>query len=241
MTQGLVRWLKEHGTRRIIILDNASTYNPLLEYYNALPAGVTVERLDANVGPYSFWLRGYAQREHLPVILTDSDVIPDKDCPSDLIYQLNVLLHQNPTCLKVGPSIRIDDFKNVEACQKLNGWGFGEQKQWWARRHSPSAYYAPVDTTFALYAPNLPTDSWSRENLRTDFPYVIRHLPWYFTQETMTEEEKYYRAHTEGNLGGNPNHPWSHVHRMTAPQDKHSWEDVHTPCKPCFYTYEGDL
>lgn len=33
----LVDWLRAGGTRRIVILDNASTYPPLLQYYDALP------------------------------------------------------------------------------------------------------------------------------------------------------------------------------------------------------------
>lgn len=232
--RNLIEWLIGSGTEEIIVLDNDSSYPPLLQYYKEVPRQVKIERLEENAGPFSFWKRGYDKKVLRPFVLTDSDVLPDDGCPKDLIAHLNKLLHDNAHCLKAGPSIRIDEFENVEESQKLNGWGFGEQRQWWSRRHSDEAFYAPVDTTFALYGSGAIGHAFSHNNLRTDFPYVIRHLPWYFTLENMTEEEKYYRMHT--NQGPNATHPWSHNHRLLQKQETHPWEKIHLPCVPQCYT-----
>ena len=51
----LINWLIDAGSKRVIIMDNASDYPPLLAYYDALPAGVKVMRLDVNHGPYVLW------------------------------------------------------------------------------------------------------------------------------------------------------------------------------------------
>jgi hypothetical protein len=33
------------------------------------------------------------------------------------------------------------------------------------------------------------------QHVRLDFPYVVRHLPWYEDSTNPSEETKYYRAH----------------------------------------------
>jgi hypothetical protein len=38
----MVNWLLESGTRQIGIFDNASAYQPLLQYYRSLPSNVQV-------------------------------------------------------------------------------------------------------------------------------------------------------------------------------------------------------
>src|ERR1019366_9044842 len=100
-TKDLVNWLKSAGTRRIIILDNASSYPPLLEYYKVLPDGVTVHLLGRNLGPWAFWQEGLHRLQSTPYVVTDSDLVPASECPKDLVSKLNVLLHNRPESGKV--------------------------------------------------------------------------------------------------------------------------------------------
>jgi hypothetical protein len=95
-TRALVDWLLSAGTRRIVILDNQSTYPPLLGYYKNLPAGVEVEFFNANCGPWAFWDKGLHLSQTTPYIVSDSDVVPAEGCPKDLIRVLNLLLHERP-------------------------------------------------------------------------------------------------------------------------------------------------
>jgi hypothetical protein len=105
----LIDWLREAGTRRIVILDNASSYPPLLQYYQQLPAGVNVLRLEQNHGPYVLWQQGVHKVLDTPYVLTDSDIVPADCCPRDLIGRLHETLRRYPDASKVGPALRIDD------------------------------------------------------------------------------------------------------------------------------------
>ncbi|TXC65329.1 hypothetical protein FSC37_02025 [Piscinibacter aquaticus] len=80
----LIDWLRAGGTRKIVILDNASTYPPLLQYYDALPQGVNVLRLPQNHGPYVLWQQRVHEVLDTPYVLTDSDIVPAEFCPADL-------------------------------------------------------------------------------------------------------------------------------------------------------------
>src|SRR5271157_1237960 len=219
----LIEWLLASGTKKVVVIDNASTYPPLLEYYRR-GEGFEVYYVGRNGGPRAFWDHELYKKQSTPYIITDADMVPDKGCPKDLIHQMNVLLHENPESGKVGPGLRLDDIPDIPASEKLNGWCIKEQQPYWLRRHSSLSFYAPVDTTFALYGEGNPSQSQHHNNLRMDFPYVFRHLPWYVTQENMDDEEKYYRTHTEIGPWGEAN-PWSHNHQLLAPRDEHPWED----------------
>ena len=220
----LVEWLRDSGTKRIVVIDNASTYPPLLEYYKKCMGIFEVFSVGKNGGPRVFWEQGMYKWQSTPYVVTDADLEPDKNCPKDLVFQLNKLLHERPECGKAGPGLRIDDIPYLGESEKLNGWSLKEQQPYWFNRYDSRAFFAPVDTTFALYGEGNPNQSQSSINLRMDFPYVFRHLPWYVTQKTMSEEEIYYRTHTEIGPWGET-HPWSHNHQLLTPRDEHPWKD----------------
>ena len=50
-------------------------------------------------------------------------------------------------------------------------------------------YEAPIDTTFAMYKPNSFGGYWLK-SLRTNFPYLARHLTWYDDRDH--NEDKFY-------------------------------------------------
>lgn len=206
-TKALVEWLLKSGTQKVVILDNASTYSPLLEYYNALPAGVSVVRQE-NLGPWSFWKTGKHTTQTLPYVVTDADLVPSDCCPLDLIEKMQDLLLSVAGCEKVGPGLRLDNIPDLSRDFITNGDGKGWEGEgvYWKKRHESGAFIAPIDTTFAIYKPFAPwTEAdWtgSVKNLRMDIPYVVEHTPWY-VQKPFSEEEQYYREHA--------NRTWSHV------------------------------
>ncbi len=197
--QGLVQWLQGCGTKRTIILDNDSTYGPLLRYYKALPKGVSVSFLGRNVGPWAFWNLNMHYDQNLPYIVTDSDLLPAPECPSDLIHRLNMLLSTRPESGKAGPGLKIDDLPDFHGLQSLNGCIKEEQLGYWMSRYNSEAFLAPIDTTFALYSVRTSGDPahgyLAMDNLRMDAPYLFRHMPWYATLP-LSEEEEYYREHS---------------------------------------------
>lgn len=190
--QRLIDWLRAAGTRRIVILDNASDYPPLLRYYDALPEGVKVLRLADNLGPWVLWQQGVHKVLETPYVLTDSDVVPAADCPADLIGRMLEVLQRHPDAKKVGPGLRIDDLPDhyVEA-DTVRKW----ESQFWEHPVAPGLFRAPIDTTFALYPAGA---EFSNEpcNLRLGAPYLIEHTPWYVDEANLSDEERHYRANT---------------------------------------------
>ncbi len=188
----LVDWLCAAGTRRVVIMDNASDYPPLLQYYEQLPEGVKVMRLAQNHGPYVLWEQGVHAVLDTPYVVTDSDVVPADFCPNDLIAVLLDRLRRWPDAKKVGMALRIDDlpdcYGEVDTVRK---W----ESQFWEHPIAPGAFAAPIDTTFALYPAR---GEFSNEpcNVRLGHPYIAVHTPWYVDENALDAEERYYREHT---------------------------------------------
>ncbi len=188
----LVDWLCAAGTRRVVIMDNASDYPPLLQYYQELPAGVKVMLLTENHGPYVLWQQGVHLVLDTPYVVTDSDVVPDAACPHDLIATLLDRLQRWPDAKKVGMALRIDNLPDSYGdADTVRKW----ESQFWERPVAPGVFQAPIDTTFALYPAR---GAFSNEpcNLRLGHPYVAEHTPWYADEAELGVEERYYRDHT---------------------------------------------
>jgi hypothetical protein len=188
----LVDWLCAAGTRRVIIMDNASDYPPLLDYYGQLPAGVKVMRLPENHGPYVLWQQGVHKVLDTPYVVTDSDVVPAGFCPQDLIGALLAQLQRHPDARKVGAALRIDNLPDSYGeADTVRKW----ESQFWEHPVAPGVFAAPVDTTFAIY-PAHGEFSNDSGNLRLGHPYIAEHTPWYVDEAALSTEERYYRDHT---------------------------------------------
>ncbi len=89
-----VTWLLEAGYSRIYILDNDSTYPPLLDFYAAFRAEVMVLPLGANVGHTALWDLGILESLEIstPFVYTDPDIVPIDECPGQVLeFYLEVL------------------------------------------------------------------------------------------------------------------------------------------------------
>ena len=191
-TKQLIDWLLKSATEKITILDNESTYPPLLAYYKALPQGVSVRDIGGNLGPGDFWAKQWHLRQDMPYVISDADCVPSIDCPQDLIPMLLRLLERFPHAGKVGAGLRID---NLPDCYGKKAAVLSWEARFWQRRACLKAFYAAVDTTFALY-PARGVFCNHDGNLRTDAPYLVEHVPWYADSRHLTEEEQYYKEHT---------------------------------------------
>lgn len=190
--QSLVTWLANHGHHRIILVDNNSSYPPLLEYLEATEH--TVVRLRENLGPWkSVWGTGvrdrYAKGEYYAV--SDSDVVPDAGCPGDAMDLFSWALRRYPRYLKAGFGLRIDDLPSHYAlADEVRRW----EGQWSHHPLGHGLYDAQIDTTFALYRPDS-AFAWEPA-IRTGAPYLARHTPWYADSARRTDEDQYYIDHS---------------------------------------------
>lgn len=185
----LVNSLETRGYNNIYILDNMSSYPPLLSYYKTCPHKVIM--LNKNLGYLALWKSElYKEIRSGYYIYTDSDMEIDNDCPNNFVEHFLCLMKKYPMAQKVGFGIRIDDLPDYyNNKQSVIEW----EKQFWKKQFENGVYQAPIDTTFALYRPYCSGPASDLKlNIRTGFPYLIRHLPWYVDSSNLTEEEEYY-------------------------------------------------
>ena len=191
--QKLVKWLMSAGYQNIIILDNQSTYPPLLNYYQSLANlnAVNVIYLDKNYGYKALWESGILNKleMNVPYVYTDSDVVPDSDCPANIVQHLLRILENYKFLKKAGVALKYQDitFYNRKSIQRKEA----------ALYHSPleeNVYYAAVDTTFALYA------NCRHYSLRLAARYnagSLIHYPWYYDYNNLPPDEAYYAEHAD--------------------------------------------
>lgn len=185
----LLSALESRGYRNIHIIDNLSTYPPLLDFYGQCRHPVF--RLKRNVGHNAIWKTGIYRRFWKGYyVYTDPDVVPAEDCPEDFIRHFHDLMARYPEAMKVGFGLKIDDIPDCFN-QKAN-IQLGESR-YWQHPLEQDVYRAPIDTTFALYRPFSKTNvNWHVLHLRTGGKYLARHLPWYSDSRNLTEEERFY-------------------------------------------------
>lgn len=187
--KSLVNSLTVRGYKNIYILDNNSSYPPLLEYYKNCPYNVVM--LGKNIGYKALWESGIFDKfKDSYYVYTDSDMEIDEGCPDDFMQHFVDLLKKYPFSQKVGFGLRIDDlpdhFVNKDKV-------IAHESSFWEKEIEPGLFKAAIDTTFALYRPYCKgVASIYQEVYRTGGAYLIRHLPWYADSGNLTEEEQYY-------------------------------------------------
>ncbi|MDD2426461.1 MAG: glycosyltransferase family 2 protein [Bacteroidales bacterium] len=187
--KSLISFLENKGYTNIYIIDNASTYPPLLEYYKTIPYKIFY--LDKNTGSRALWKTGiYKQFHNNFFAYTDSDILPVEECPEDFLDHFRNILLRHRYSSKVGFGLKIDDLpSHYRHREAVIEW----EKRFWIAKAEEGLYRAPVDTTFALYRPyGSPKANWYIKNLRTGGNYVARHIPWYSDSGNLTDEELFY-------------------------------------------------
>ncbi|WP_225000040.1 glycosyltransferase [Cesiribacter sp. SM1] len=197
----LICSLEKRGYRNIFIIDNASSYPPLLEYYRHIPYKTFF--LKENVGYCALWDTPiFEQFRDQYYVYTDSDLELVEECPDDFMLAMHYMLSRRRynRVGKVGLSLLINDLPaQYEKRQEVIDW----EGQFWKQKVERLAFSAPVDTTFALYRPNCFGPASMVPALRMNYPYSVRHLPWYENTIDLNEEQQYYYRHARA-----PSH-WS--------------------------------
>ena len=190
LPKNMAEFLSDNGCE-VILIDNNSTYEPLLDWYSKCP--YKVYRLQENLGHKSLYTSGILDEyKDQYYYLTDHD-LDLSGVPPDF-QELLMKGFENPGVIKSGLSLKIDDLPNNPYANIAREW---ESKYWERPRDANGFYHSEVDTTFALYDrgreySGFPaTDDFFRA-VRSPHPYTARHVPWYNTPENITEEEIYY-------------------------------------------------
>ncbi|MGM0932660.1 MAG: glycosyltransferase family 2 protein [Bacteroidota bacterium] len=188
----LVGFLQKHNYNNIIIIDNNSTYKPLLNYFESIGSSVTLHKLKENHGHLVFWEKKELFEKYSKgyYIVTDADIVPEPNCPSDFVSYFKKILNRNPKITKVGFSLKIDDIPETNPNkEKVIKW----ESRFWNNKDKEGNYKADIDTTLALYRPGY---SYKEQDfykaIRTKKPYLAKHGGWYLDINNLTEEQRFY-------------------------------------------------
>jgi hypothetical protein len=185
--------LSLEGGTSVIILDNNSTYGPLLDYYKSLRdhEAVQIVRLGYNSGLEGLEDMQKELSQFPYFVITDPDLIPYKDTPTDILIRMKEVLDRHEAYNHVGASIETDDIPDHYPLKQ-------QVVDWEARYWSPDApvvaegvFEAWVDSTFGMYR----STSGVRQidhALRLDRPYRMKHVDWYMDPDHLTEEQSHY-------------------------------------------------
>lgn len=188
----LINSLVNNNYENIIIIDNNSTYPPLLEYYKKINAYVKVLNRKTNDGHRVFWKNKdlFSKYGKGYYVVTDADIEITDDCPDDFILYFKKILDKNEQLVKVGFSLKIDD---IPDSNKYKGKIFNWENQFWKNTDTNGNYRAVIDTTFALYRPmNQFCIDYFYEAVRTKAPYIAKHGGWYIDHNNLSEEQAFY-------------------------------------------------
>ena len=166
----LLAWLESVGQHEVYLVDNRSSYRPLLDYFERSPYHVI--HVGHNLGHRSPFLTGVVQRSVNDrfFVVSDPDVVPDEGCPADALAHFRELLDEFPEADKVGFGLRIDDLpEHFDLRDDVVRW----EEQFWQDEVKPGVFRAQIDTTFAMYRPLARRHEIGR-SLRTGPPYVAR-------------------------------------------------------------------
>lgn len=189
----LIDYLLSIGHKRIIVIDNNSSYSLLLQYLDEIEKNnkVEVHKLDKNYGHMVFWnvKSLYEKYSKGYYIVTDPDIIPLKECPSDFIFHLKKELDSNFSVFKVGLSIKIDDLPQANLNrEEIYKW----ELQFWKKKNQNNNYIGQIDTTLAIYRPNsYKFDYLFYKAIRMKYPFQLRHKSWYIDNQNLSEEMIY--------------------------------------------------
>lgn len=192
----LIEFLLARNFKQIVILDNQSDYEPLLDYYKQIEQqGVVVERMDKNYGHRVFYLNNWLQQKYGRgyYVLTDADIVPNPECPAEFMHTFIQLLDKHiAKVVKVGFALRIDDIPDAYPLkEKVLNW----ERQFWDNEIEKDTYLASLDTTFALYFPTQPKRISNHffKAIRVAGHYCAKHGGWYINLSEKNEEYEHYR------------------------------------------------
>ncbi|HHT9135818.1 MAG TPA: hypothetical protein ACFYEK_01095 [Candidatus Wunengus sp. YC60] len=189
----------------VVIVDNNSTYPPLLEWYKKCPYRVIhTGDFPLKVQNRFIWEMGLHD-----LVADNYYAVTDADMelhwlPKDFTDYLIHDIARNPEILKSGLSIRTDDLPDNPYA---NFYKASERDNF----PTPDKYgfhNVQVDTTFAVYSkercnnidkmwrkPGSTVTNWLDDEYfyrAHRSPFAVRHLPWYLTPETLTEEQLHH-------------------------------------------------
>jgi len=198
-------WFAIHGFRNVTVLDQGSTYPPLLALYASQSFRETSRLVRfKNIGPRRAVRRAAAMTGFdKPFIFTDPDLeLPDPPAPDFLTRLLRLGRLYN--VVKVGLALDIDS-PRVQGDRPFGRFTIRSYyRRFFSNPMERDVYHVGVDTTFFAYVPRpvpRPEDILASQPripaLRiAGSGFLAQHRPWLHDNGMPREEEDHYRSRT---------------------------------------------
>jgi len=175
-------------SKYIHILDNNSTYPPMIEYLKSVDNIIQVHRFDRNHGHNVISMIPSITNSQL-YIISDPDLILNKNLPSNFISDL-ISISKKYNSGKVG--FALDNKNNIRTDVTYGGktpeeW---ESQFWTTPINDPlyELYWASIDTTFCLINKN-----FNGIDIRVAGNFTCVHRPWLLNwKDEIPPEELYF-------------------------------------------------
>lgn len=200
---------------RVVIIDNNSDWEPLLDWYEK-GCDYEVVKLPENRGHHAPWSHieeksrfseKWGQKFY---VVTDCDIDIGL-CPADMLERLKAPFTWNSGFVKSGLSLTISDLPDWQ--NGVKSW----ESQFWKKKCQQDGdfFLATIDTTFAMYNIDIPFNkatSTSVQCARAAPPYSARHIPWYLDCTNLDEENRNYFATAGRSNSWKPVPQQKHMH-----------------------------
>jgi hypothetical protein len=208
--KSMIGQLEERGWTNIIIGDNGSTYQPMLDLLDKLSNTYHVVMWGKNMGPRVYTEnKDICSRMPKYFIVTDPDLLFNPSMPAAALNKMRRIVDTYGVS-KAGLAIEIDDPEERKRFFNANQVDLWE-RNYWSRKidrlpEIDDLYAAPIDTTFCLY--NRDQFLFEIDNvdgnmtcntsaIRIAGRFTCRHMGWWADQPLTEEEHEYYKnTHT---------------------------------------------
>ena len=203
--KSMVEQLQKYPNTKIYIIDNNSTYKPLVDYLKKIDGknGVEVLYQPENYGHTVYERPDIYERGGEMYIVTDPDLTLNANMP-DNFREIMAEISESHKANKVG--FALDITNNLDLTKKLDGkpnetFAVNEAQYWKDRIQHPKyeLYRAPIDSTFALINKKYRTLGNMYNSIRMAGDFTAVHRPWIINHEKdlLPGEMEYYLG--EGN------------------------------------------
>jgi hypothetical protein len=187
---------RSQNVQRVVLVDNDSTYPAMRDWLRQSPYEVSYGPNTGHLSPYHRGLVDACQTSYYAI--TDPDLelhtLP-RDWPERFV---SILERYGRKLDKVGVSLRTDDvdFTHPEVGPMVTRTQLGH----WDQQLAPGLWIAPIDTTLFVARRDFTRPDYGPA-VRVAGRYMVRHLPWYLS-DNCPPDVRYYFAHVDGWCSG---------------------------------------
>lgn len=176
-----------HYTKDIVVINNNSTYNKIIDYFNK-EYQFTLLNMEDNHGSNVYKRPDIKKLLGSVFILTDPDLELNSNLPTNFI-EILFELQNKYKCHKIGFALDISS-NDIRTDIKFAGHTIKKwEAQFWTKKIANDKYElykADVATTFCLVNFN-----YNGQDIRIAGDFTCKHLPWYNNYRTIIGEDDY--------------------------------------------------